>query len=654
MEFPILVSLPQSQIDTANFGLESICLNLTHNYLADLTIKIVAPDGTTKVLSSGIGEDDDDMINTCFNQNASALVSTGSAPFTGIYKPMEQIGFVNNLQNPNGIWKLIVTDNYTSDEGNLLDWSITFGNAPSSYFVFEESNLPIVVISTNGNFILADTKVTADMGMIFNGPGMINHTTDPFNEYNGKIGIEYRGNYSLILPQKPFSIELRDSVGNSIDSSLLGMPAENDWLLIANYNDKSFARNALPYTLFDEMGHYSVRYRHVDVILDGEYKGIYLLTEKIKRDAGRVDIPKLDSNEISGLDVTGGYIIKTDYWNNSDSWQSNYSPSGFPGLDVHFVYYYPKPDEIVAEQKTYIQNFMNDFETALYSTSFKDSLEGYRKYIHVNSFIDYFIINELARNVDGFKKSRFFYKTKDNADGSYGKLKAGPVWDFDWAFKDMWAGSEDGSGFMYMNIPGGVNCPGWYIRLMEDSTFANELHCRYAELRNSILSETYLYQFIDSISSQIAQSQDAHFLVWGNLGVPTGTFEVQPPSLTYTEEITKLKSWLNRRLTWLDSNMPGNAYNCGYLATPELSLINFEIYPNPFNERIEIVFHSTLNETVQIKLLDASGRIVLDANYPSENGLQTIQLQNLSHLSSGVYFLELTVGNEKVTKKIIK
>lgn len=412
VEIPILVSLPQSQIDTTTFGLESICLHLTHTYLADLTIKIMAPDGTTKILSSGVGGGDDDMVNTCFNQNASTLISTSTAPFTGTFKPMGQMGAVNNGQNPNGIWKLIVSDDYSADEGVLLNWSINFGTSPSDYFQFKESNLPIVVISTNGISIDVDTKIPADMGIIANGAGNRNHLSDPFNEYNGKIGIEYRGNYSLSLPQKPYSIELTDTFGNSIDSSLLGMPAENDWLLLANYNDKSFARNALPSTLFQEMGHYGVRFRHVEVVLDNEYQGIYLLCEKIKRDSLRVDIPKLDSNEITGLDVTGGYIFKVDYWDNSDSWQSGFSPIGFPGLDVHFVYYYPKPDEIAPEQKTYIQNFMNDFETALYSTNFNDTAVGYRRYIHTLSFIDYFIINEFTRNIDGFKKVDFYTKAK--------------------------------------------------------------------------------------------------------------------------------------------------------------------------------------------------------------------------------------------------
>ncbi|MFN6086280.1 MAG: CotH kinase family protein, partial [Fluviicola sp.] len=117
------------------------------------------------------------------------------------------------------------------------------------------------------------------------------------------------GNYSLSLPQKPFAFETWNASGLPIDTSLLGMPSENDWLLLANYNDKSFARNVVPFHLFDSLGNYATRCRFVDVVLDGQYQGIYLLCEKIKRDKNRVDVAKLDSIDVAGVDVTGGYML---------------------------------------------------------------------------------------------------------------------------------------------------------------------------------------------------------------------------------------------------------------------------------------------------------------------------------------------------------
>ena len=652
LEVPIAVSLPQTAINIATFGLETVCINLNHTYLADLTIEIEAPDGIRKVLAQGVGGGSDNMTNTCFNQNASVPIGSGNAPFTGTFKPMSQIGVVNNGQNPNGTWKLIIRDDFGADEGNVIDWTITFGNTPATYFQLTESDLPIVVINTNGQTIDTDFKITADMGIIYNGQGNRNFITNPFNEYNGKIGIEYRGNYSLSLPQKPFSIELRDLTGNSIDSSLIGMPEENDWLLIANYNDKSFARNAIPYETFGEMGNYSVRYRHVDVILDNEYQGIYLLTEKIKRDSNRVDISKLEPFETFGQDATGGYMLKIDYWNNSDSWQSNFSPINNPGLDVHFVYYYPKPDEIVIQQQFYIQGFMNEFETALYSSNFENELTGYRKYISVPTFIDYLIANEVARNRDGFKKSRFLYKDKDHADGTYRKLKAGPVWDFDWAYKDIDANSEDGSGFMHEINGEDVNTPGWYIRLLQDPSFANQLKCRYVNLRNTILNESYIFAKIDSIALKLNESQEWHYDTWGHLGAATGTPEQQAPSQTYTAEVQRLKDWVSRRFDWLDANMPGSIAGCGFANINTLTLDNVEIYPNPFGDILYISYPNKKHEAATITLRDAQGRTLIKLNNNPSSNIETTQLTGLNGLSSGIYFVEIEVGTEKIVKKV--
>jgi len=654
IDVPITVTLSQTQINTTTFGLETVCLNLNHTYLADLTIELVAPNGTVRKLADGIGGGDDNMVNTCFNASASQGIASGTAPFTGTFTPMQQMGGVNNGQNPNGIWKLRVRDNYGQDEGAVLNWSITFGSSPANYFQFSASDLPIVVINTNGNTIDNNVKVLADMGIVYNGPGSRNHLTDPFNEYNGKIGIEYRGNYSLSLPQKPYSLELIDSFGASIDSSILGMPAESDWLLLANYNDKSFARNALPNETFASMGNYGVRSRHVDVILNGENQGIYLFSEKIKRDSSRVAISKLDSTEIFGQDVTGGYIIKVDYWDNNDSWKSNYSPIGFPGLDIHFVYYYPKPSNIVLEQRTYIQNFMAEFENALYATNFDDPSFGYRRYINVPTFIDYLIINELARNIDGYKKSRFLYKDKDHADGTYRKLKAGPVWDFDWALKDIWSGSENGSGFMYPEVDQDVNAPGWYIRLLQDTLFANAVRCRYDDLRRNILSETFLFNKIDSIAAVVNESQSWHYQTWGHMGAATGTGEVQVPSQTYAEEVQRLKDWLTRRVTWLDLNMPGTLNGCSFAGLEEISSVSFEVYPNPFVSTLYLSFENKALNKGQILLRDAAGRIIYQYTMDSPQMQETLELKGFSELQAGIYFLEVQLGIRKSVKKVVK
>lgn len=655
VEIPLTVSgVSPNAIDTVNFGVEQICINLTHTWVSDLAIALVAPDGTDILLFSSVGGDGDDMQGTCLNWDAANLLVNGAAPFTGTFKPPGQFGMVNNGQNPNGTWTLRIFDSYGGDEGILTDWSLTFGSNPAGYFELKESDLPIMVINTNGQSIADDPKIVADMGLIYNGPGNRNHIDDPKNEYNGKIGIEIRGNYSSSLPQKPYAFELVDENNVAVDSSLLGMPSENDWLLLANYNDKSFARNTLPYHLFEQMGNYATRNRFVDVIINGEYKGIYLLCEKIKRDSNRIDISKLEPTEISGQDVTGGYIVKIDYWDNSDSWQLEHSPIGFPGLDIHMVYYYPKAEDIVQEQKDYIQNFIAEFEDALYGPDFTDDSIGYRKYIDVSTFIDYFIINELTRNVDGYKKSRFFYKEKDHADGRYRKLKAGPVWDFDWAQKDMWGGSEDGSGFMYGDVNQDVHAPGWYIRLLQDTNFTNQLRCRYEDFRRNILSESYIHSKIDSVASVVEESQNWHFQTWGHLGAATGTPEVQAPSQTYAEEVQRLKDWYTRRLNWLDNNMPGTLNGCSMtgIETNKMSVDKIVSYPNPFHSQFTVSLSANSKGMHEIRLLDQKGRILRTGQLNS--GELKYVFQDLQELENGIYLLEIDSEGETSVQKIIK
>lgn len=654
---PAVVSGLAGSINTTSFGVEQVCLNLTHTYLADLDISLVAPDGTVIQLVAGIGGGDDDMQNTCFRGDAPTSVTSGTAPFSGTFKPMQQLGLVNNGQNPNGTWYLRVHDGYNGDEGTLQNWSITFGNTPASYFQFQESDLPIVVINTNGQSIVDDPKIMVDMGIIYNGPNVRNHLSDPKNEYNGKAGIEIRGNYSASLPQKPYDFELQDVNGNAIDAPLLGMPAESDWLLLANYNDKSFARNVLPFQLFDTMGHYSIRCRLVDVVLNGEYNGIYLLSEKIKRDSSRIDIPKLEPNETTGQDLTGGYIIKIDYWDNSNSWLLSHHPIGYPDVDVHMVYYYPKPEEIVPEQKNYIQDFINQFENALYGVDFDDPEVGYRRFINVSSFIDYFLISEVTRNGDGYKKSRYFYKDKDKADGTFRKLKAGPVWDFDWALKDMWQGADDGSEFMYPLVDQDVKAPGWYIRLLQDPLFADELRCRYEDLRRSVLSEAYLFAKVDSVAALVHESQAWHFDKWGNLGVATGTPEIQAPSQSYAEEVQRLKDWLHRRIVWLDANMPGTLAGCSMTGINEESLESLAVqsFPNPFSDYIALQFAEDFKQGFSYRLADQSGRMIQSADIqPGSLSGSLFKIGDLAPLQHGIYFLELQINGKRVVMKMTK
>lgn len=655
--------LSPSTIDTLNFGLETVCINLTHTWDSDLNIYIIAPDGTSSALTMGQGGSDDNYTNTCFNENASQSITAGSAPFTGTFRPMGEIGRVNNGQNGNGLWKLRVIDTYPADAGTVISFSITFGNNPATYTPFTDSNLPIVVINTNNQAIPNEPQIMADMGIIYNGVGIRNNMTDPFNHYNGKIGIEIRGNYSAGLPQKPYRFETWDINGNSINVPLLGMPAENDWALLATYNDKSFVRNTLANHLFDTMGHYATRSEFVEVVLNGEYQGIYMLSETIKRDNDRVDVAKLNPTDITYPQISGGYIIKTDYWDNTNSWQTSYSPIDHPGYQIHLVYDYPSPTVVVPQQQTYIQTFIYDMETALYGPNFTDTSNGYRKYISERSFMDYFYVNELARNVDGYKKSCHYYKEKDDSAGNIGKLKAGPVWDFDWAWKDIWDCSifqaTDGSGWSHhINDCATDNySPGWMIRFLQDTTFANELNCRWFDLRRNILDTTYMFHYIDSMAAYLNEAQQRHYAYWGHMGAATGTPEIQAPRQSYQEEIDSLKSWIARRIVWMDANMPGTLNGCSFTSineTPALNNSPANAYPNPFTNEINFSIYQDHPEKISVTLINSLGQeVIAPVTVQGSTGTNYVNVPLPADLAEGIYVMRISSGNRMWTQTLV-
>ncbi|MCL3782312.1 T9SS type A sorting domain-containing protein [Prolixibacteraceae bacterium JC049] len=514
-------------------------------------------------------------------------------------------------------------------------------------FQFSGSKLPLLVINTNGQTIVDEPKIPADLKFIHNSSNSVNKVTDTPNIYDGRIGIERRGSSSFNYPQRPYLFETQDENGDNNDVEILGMPKENDWILLSHYNDKTLMRNMLSFDLFREMGNYSVRSRLCDVVLNDKYEGIYLLCEKVKRDKNRVNVNKLKEDEIEGDDLTGGYIFKVDYHKGYDGWVSKYSPIDHPDYTTKFVFHYPDHDDIAQQQKSYISTHVDKFQKALHDNDFQYK---YESYIDLKSFIDYFLLNELARNVDGFKKSRYFHKDKDS-DG--GKIKAGPVWDFDWAWKNIKDchifRNTDGSGWAYkINDCYKTACPGWYVRLLEDPVFANRVHCRYKALRKSVFSDERISFKIDSIYNLVKTPQIAHFNRWTILGTRTGAPEIESPASTYDEEVNRLRDWIQLRLSWLDRNMIGTD-DCNTSTESNITRQVVKLVSNP------VIQHLRFHSEVPIKefiLYNQSGQIALRKHsiISSNNSF------NISHLKPGFYLMRVLFENNtfEIHKVIIQ
>jgi CotH kinase protein len=467
---------------------------------------------------------------------------------------------------------------------------------------FSSSNLPIIVINTGGKTIPDEPKINATMRIIYNAKNIVNKLTDTINDYDGNIGIEQRGSTSrTVFPKTPYTIELRDNAGNDLSKSILGMPKESDWNLIASYNDKTFLRDPFAYTLAGSIMKYAPRFRFVDVVIDKVYRGTYILVEKIKQDKNRVDISKLDSNDIAGDTLTGGYIIKVDKTDggNNFGWQSNYTVNGRNPL---FQYHYPEYDKMKPQQRDYIRNWMNRVESELYVTpDINDSLNGYRRYFDEKSFMDFVIVNEVCKNVDGYRLSTFMYKDRDSKNP---KLQFGPVWDF-----NISQGNADycqGELFTGWSINFNDVCstdffqiPFWFPKIWNDKGFKIRFKKHWFDARKSIISDSRVITVIDSMRTIVEEPLKQNFKVWPVLGVP-----IWPNKFvgnTYDSEIDYYKTWILNRLRWMDSEIKI------FDVEP---FIGIKVGPNPTEYNTKLSFFSKYSYNINLLVHDNLGRLV--------------------------------------------
>lgn len=410
--------------------------------------------------------------------------------------------------------------------------------------------LPLFSVDTGDGVIVDEPKIAADFTI----------TEDGETLHSGKIGIEIRGQSSQMFPKKSYGLETWDAEGNDIDATFFDMPEEEDWILYAPYSDKTLMRNVLIYDLARDMNLYASRTKFVGVEINNQYKGTYVFMEKLKRDSERIDINKLKEDENEGEDVTGGYILKIDKadaegYTNLNSFNSSYGSNiDQTGNSIRFLYDYPKADDITGPQKDYISTYVGLFESALASDNFTDPDFGYQAYINRDSFIDFFILNEISNNVDGYRISTFMHKEKNE------KLKMGPIWDFNLAFgnADYCSGGDTNVWSYKFNerCPDDFwSVPFWWDRLLQDPAFVSRLKERWNELRGGVLSDT-------AILGKVAANVDA-LKESGSISSNFGTWPVfgsyvWPNNFignSYDEEIGYLTEWIKARNLWLDTQI---------------------------------------------------------------------------------------------------
>jgi len=514
------------------------------------------------------------------------------------------------------------------------------------------SNLPLVIIDTQGQLITDSPKINVQMKIIYNGANQRSSPSDAPNVYQGMAGIEFRGSSSQLFPKKAYGFELRDEKGDGKEVALLGMPKEEDWILFASYNEKSLLHNALAMKMARDLGMYASRTQHVEVVINGRYEGVYLLMEKIKRVAGRLNIAKLSNQDNSGDALTGGYIFKIDKPTGSGGTLGWFSKVRSPTLNarIQYLYEYPDFDEITPEQQAYLVSKIDSAEAALNSSNFKDPQVGYRRFYDGLSFARIFLVNEVSRNVDGYRISTFFHKDRDSKGG---KIKAGPAWDYDLAFAnaDYCDGFRtNGWAYLFGNIcPGdGWQVPFHWKKMLEDPGFVSELNDEYQRMRKGPWQTEKLMSYIDSLTTVLQESQQRNFQRWPVLGQyiwPNPT----PVPTSWMGEVLELKQWLTQRLAWLDSNIPGTITAVEPSIGQEISV---EVAPNPFVNEAQLRVQTPRPMEIFTEVFDLNGKLITSKVHYLATEQSTVVLPIEG--PSGIYVLRVHTPTEVIRKQLVK
>jgi len=471
--------------------------------------------------------------------------------------------------------------------------------------VLTDSNLPIIIITTDKNpstgnpvEIPDDPKVLATMKIIYRPDGTRNYVTDQNNtaflNYNGRIGIELRGSSSQSLPKKPYGLTTlkADNISNN-NVSILGMPKQNDWILNSLDFDASLVRDFLSYELARNLGDYAAREMYCEVIVNGDYKGLYIFMEKLKVDDNRINIVKMTASDNTLPNLSGGYITKCDKTTGGDpvAWTFNNSNWG----TVDFIHDYPKPVDITTQQSTYIYNqFVNLKTTAAAQNS--SIISGFPSIIDIPSFIDFMIVNEYASNSDAYQLSTFFHKDRN------GKLRAGPVWDFNLTFgNDLFIWGLDRSHTDVWQFDNGDNTGAAFWKdLFNNPTFNCYLTKRWLELTASgkPLNNSVVTNRIDQLVSLVAEAKIREQARWGTLN-------------NFNTEVSNLKTWIQYRINWINTKLTVSQA-CSNVTLPPLVISKINYNPAPSGTYV-----SDSLEYIEI----------------TNNGTQTVNL-------TGIYFRE--------------
>ena len=427
-------------------------------------------------------------------------------------------------------WVFVEWQGDIQNENNPIELTIDKPITIKAIFKhYPASGLPIVKIKTNqvvGPAMDKSSYVEGSLEIIGDG------NFEGLEKTNMKI--KGRGNSTwwictdasagAVVGKCPYQVKFGDK------TSVLGMPEDKKWVLLAEKSDKSMIRNKIARYIGELSDlEYTPNAEYVELFINEDYQGTYLIGQKVEESSNRVDI---------GDD---GYLIEidTDANNRIDSDDIIFKPTIWSSIHTDGVFNIKDPDiDYGSDEFHLIENYINEFESVLYSNNFNSPGSGYESYIDVDSLIDWFLINEIAKTVDARWYSSIYFSYIPGE-----KIKMGPIWDFDLSYGNLNYSDAQYTSEFY------IKQNNWIDKLYQDEVFVEKVKIRYSYYHSKLDD---IKNKIDEFAKYIDKSQKANFERWDILGVyvwPNPVYD-----LTYEEEVERLKNWIEERMNWLNSN----------------------------------------------------------------------------------------------------
>jgi len=394
---------------------------------------------------------------------------------------------------------------------------------PADFPVGTIDALPVLNIDTDG----AAPIVSKDDYL----KGTFSLAVDGAAPVTGTLEVRGRGNSTWTMPKKPYRLKLTNS------TALMGMPANKHWVLLANYADKTLMRNDIAFMFSRSLGmEYTVRSQYVDLSVNGVYQGVYQLAEHIRIGKDRVNIPELKVTDTAADKISGGYLLEIDFRRGEALCiDSTHRMEPFCVSSPETLL-----DPAWSAQRAYIEKYLADTEAALFSDNFADPATGYAAYLDVDSTINYYLINELFKNVDGAVTSAFLYKKRG------GKLFFGPIWDFDLALSN--------AGYDGVGLTDGwhIRKATWFARLFEDPAFEAKVKARWQQLKAEGKFEQ-IFQYAEARALWLDNAETKNFNLWPIFFEQSWYTRIILGS--YDLEVQEMIRWQRERLVWMDAQL---------------------------------------------------------------------------------------------------